>query len=63
VHAPGHDRALEKVAAVLGEDHTLRWRPDLVAGPTDPLEAAGHRRRALDLDDEIDRAHVDAQLQ
>ena len=38
-------------------------RADLVAGPADPLEAAGDRRRALDLDDEVDRAHVDAELE
>ena len=39
------------------------WRADLVAGPADPLQAAGDRRRALDLDDEVDRAHVDAELE
>ena len=29
----------------------------------DPLEAAGDARRALDLDDEVDRAHVDPELE
>ena len=55
--------ALEQVAAVLREDDALARRPDLVAGPADPLEPAGDARRALDLDDEVDRAHVDAELE
>ena len=33
-----------------------------MAGAPDPLHAAGNRRRRLNLDDQIDRAHVDAQL-
>ena len=63
VHPPGDDGALEQVAAVLREDHALARRADLVAGPADALEAAGDARRALDLDDEVDRAHVDAELE
>ena len=50
----------EQVAAVLREDHALARRPDLVTGTADALEAAGDARRALDLDDEVDGAHVDA---
>ena len=38
-------------------------RADLVPGPTDPLQPARDRRRRLDLDDQIDRAHVDAELE
>ena len=34
-----------------------------VAGATDPLQPAGDRLRRLDLDHQVDRAHVDAQLQ
>jgi hypothetical protein len=34
-----------------------------VPGPADSLQPAGHRRRRLDLDHEVDRAHVDAQLE
>ena len=63
VHPPRDDGAFQQVAAVLGEDHALARRPDLVARPPDPLEPAGDRGRALDLDDEVDRAHVDAELQ
>ena len=63
VHPAGHDRAFEQVAAVLREDDALRGRADLVPGAADPLEAAGDAGRALDLDDEVDRAHVDAELE
>ena len=62
VHPAGDDRAFEQVAAVLREDHALRGRADLVPGAADPLEAPGDAGRALDLDDEVDRAHVDAEL-
>ena len=34
-----------------------------MAGAADPLEAARDRLRGLDLDDEVDGAHVDAELQ
>ena len=54
---------LDEVTAVLGEDHAGGDRAHLVAGAADALEAGGHRRRRLDLDDEVHRAHVDAQLQ
>ena len=63
VHALDDDRGLEQVAAVLREDHALAGLADLVAGPPDPLEPAGDRRRALDLDHEVHGAHVDAQLE
>ena len=35
----------------------------LVAGAADALQAARHRRRRFDLDHQIDRAHVDAELE
>ena len=63
VHALGDDRGLEQVAPVLREDHALRRRADLVPRPADTLEAAGDARRRFDLDDEVDRTHVDAQLE
>ena len=34
-----------------------------MAGPADALQPGRHARRRLDLHDEVDRAHVDAQLQ
>src|SRR5205814_2670434 len=53
----------EEVAAVLREDDAFRRRTDLVSGTADTLESSRHACRALDLDDEIDRAHVDAELE
>ncbi len=48
---------------MLGEDAAPAGFADLVPGPADALQATGHRARRLDLDDEVDRAHVDAQLE
>ncbi len=52
-----------QVAAVLGEQHASGDGADLMAGPADALQPAGDRRWRLDLDDEVDRAHVDAELE
>ena len=62
-HPPDDDRAFEQVAPELGEDAARRRRADLVACAADALKARRHRLRRLDLDDEVDRAHVDAELQ
>ncbi len=62
-HPPGDDRRLEQVAAVLGVDRAPARLADLVAGTADPLQAAGDGARRLDLDDEVDGAHVDAELE
>ena len=62
-HPLGDDRRLHQVAAVLGEEHAAGDLADLVPGAADALQAAGHRRRRLDLHDQVDRAHVDAELQ
>ena len=62
-HPLDGDRRGDQVAAVLGEQHAARDLADLVTGATDPLQGAGHRRRRLDLDDQVDRAHVDAELE
>ena len=63
VHALDDDGGLEEVAAVLGEDHALRRLADLVPGAADALEAARDGGGALDLDHEVDGAHVDAELE
>lgn len=60
-HALDDDGGLDEVAAELREEHPARDRSDLVAGTPDALQPAGHRRRRLDLDDEVDGAHVDAE--
>ena len=63
VHRLGDGGARDEVAAELREDHAFAHRVDLVAAAADALQAARDRRRRLDLDDEIDRAHVDAELE
>ena len=63
LHALDDDRGLEEVAAVLREDLAAARLADLVAGAADALQPARHRAGRLDLDDEIDGAHVDAELE
>ncbi len=48
---------------MLGHEHAARHAADLVARAADALEPRSDRRRRLDLDDEVDRAHVDAELE
>jgi hypothetical protein len=62
-HPLDGDRGVHQVGAVLGQQHPARDLPDLVTGPADPLEAGGHAGRGLDLDHQVDRAHVDAELE
>ena len=62
IRADDH-RGLEQVGAELREDASLETARELVAGAADPLQAARDRLRRLDLDDEVDGAHVDAELE
>src|SRR5205085_12095726 len=62
-HAPHYDRGFEQIAAVLRKDLARADRVDAVAGPADSLQSAGDRNRRFDLNHEVDRAHVDAQLE
>ena len=48
---------------MLGVDRAPARLADLVAGTPDALQATAHRPRRLDLDDEVDGAHVDAELE
>ena len=61
-HAPANDRALEQVAAELGEDAPLADIADAVAGTPDALQAPCHGLGRLDLQHQIDRPHVDPKL-
>ncbi len=63
VHRLRDRGARDEVAAKLREDDAFAHRVDLVAAAADALEPAGHRGRRLDLDHEINRAHVNAQLE
>jgi hypothetical protein len=62
-HPPRDHRGLEQVGPELREDAAARDRAELVAGAPDALQAARNRLRRLDLDDEVDRAHVDPELE
>ena len=63
VHRLRDRGARDEVAAKLREDDALAHGVDLVAAAADALEPAGDRGRRLDLDHEINRAHVNAQLE
>jgi hypothetical protein len=61
-HALDDHGGLHEVAAVLGEQHAALTAPTW--WPARPTAAARWpRRRRLDLDHEVDRAHVDAELE
>jgi hypothetical protein len=55
--------AWTRSARCLGNKTPREISPDLVASAADSLQAAGDRRRCLHLNDQIDRTHVDAQLE
>ena len=62
-HRACDHRRLQQVGAELREDPALRRRAQLVPGASDPLQAACDRLGRLDLDHEVDGAHVDAELE
>jgi len=63
VHGTRHRRAGDKVAAELRENDAFARGSGLVARSTDSLQTAGNRRRRFNLNHQIDRAHVDAELE
>ena len=63
VHSLRDGGACYKIGAVFGEDDAVGWRANLVAGATDALQSARDRGRRFNLDHEVDRAHVDAELE
>ncbi len=48
---------------MLGEQHPAAGLTHLVSGPAHPLQRARDAGRRLDLDHQVDRAHVDAELE
>ena len=62
-HPLRDDRRLEQVGPELGEYASARDLAERVAGAADALQSARDRLRRLDLDHEIDGAHVDAELE
>ena len=63
MHRFGDGRAGDEIPAKLREDDSLARRADLMARTSDALHPARDRRRRLDLNDEIDRAHIDSELE
>ena len=63
VHGAGDGGTGDQVGTVFGKENALADGIDRVAGAADALHAAGDGRRRLDLDDEIDGAHVDAEFE
>jgi hypothetical protein len=63
LHPFGRDRGADEVGSVLREQDASGDLAHLVAGAADPLQAARDTRRGLHLDDEVDLAHVDAELE
>ena len=62
-HALGDDRGVQHVAAVLGEQRGTADLADLVSRATHALQSGCGGGRGLHLDHEVDRAHVDAELE
>ena len=62
-HAFHAGSALQDLLAGQGKKPGLRYPSHLVVGPAHALQPRSGRHRGVDLDDQIDRAHVDAQLQ
>ena len=62
-HPLGDDRRVQHVSAVLGEQCGPADLAHLVACTPDPLQTARRTGGRLDLDDEVDGAHVDAELE
>ncbi len=57
------DRMRDKqIVGVRGDHVPHAGFPDTVAGAPHSLQAAGHRCGGLDLDDDINLAHIDAQF-
>ena len=63
LHALDDDGRLEQVGAELREDAAARDGAELVARTPHSLQPARNRLRRLDLDHEVDRAHVDPELE
>ena len=63
VHRTRDGRAGDEVAPKLGHDDAAAGLADRVPGSPDALHPARDRGRRLNLDDEVDGAHVDAELE
>ena len=62
-HGPGERGRLEQVARRLGDQPALADTVNHVTSPAHALQPAGDVARRLDLADQVDIPHVDAQLE
>ena len=62
VHGPRHGRACDEIATKLRDDYAAACSTDCVTSAADALHAAGNRRWRLDLYDQVDCAHINAQF-
>ncbi len=63
LHRPQQGQPFEQLIPRQREEPPLRDHAQPVAGPPHALQERGDRAGAAELDDEVDEAHVDAQLQ
>ena len=63
IHGARDRGACHKVRAVFGKNRSLADSSHTVAGASDALHSAGDRGWCFDLHDEINRSHVDAELE
>jgi hypothetical protein len=63
VHGASDSGAGNEIGTVFGEENALADGVDVMAGATDALHPAGHGGRSFDLNNEIDGAHIDAELE
>ena len=64
LHDRAHgDSALDEVVAVQRDQPPLAGGVQQVSGAPDALQAGGHGLGGVELDDRVDEAHIDAQLQ
>ena len=63
VHRARDGGARHQICAIFGENDGVARGSHVMAGAAHTLHAAGNGRRRLDLNDQIDRTHVDPQLQ
>lgn len=62
-HALDGYGAVNEIGSMFRKHHTAGYLADLVPGPADALESTRNRRRRLDLDNQIDCAHVDSEFE
>ena len=63
MHAVDDNRRFEQIGSVFGENLADTWLPDPVPRPPDALHPRRNRTRRCDLNDEVDRTHIDAEFE